>query len=495
MKIKKAKCFIALALSLALCSCSSVKDSPPAPEALQPVAAAVQETFITTYTATLDIDPINRYITGVQKVKYKNQTDTDLDHIYFGLYLNAFRPGVRPLPYLSQIESKIFENGTDYGYIDIQNVTINQNAVAYETYGAVLKVTLPQTLPIDDETEIVLQFKAYIPKINHRTGANDFAVWCGNFLPNVSVYDANGWNTAAYYPAGDPFYTEIANYNITINTPHNYTVVATGVEDIAETPDGATTTMNAKLVRDFAFAVSDRYIKSTLVTTAGVEINFYTYSRDIDTAYFLKTAEESLDYFSALISNYPYRQLDIIETEMFSSGGQEYPQLIFMDSDYMHTEAAYKNLVHQICHQWFYGIVGNNQIKEAWLDEGLVSYLQEGVYLISYQVDQKMVSDKNALQAILPDIENKRLTSDISVYKRWSDYYNIQYTRGKLMFDGLHHKMGEDKFNEFLRLYYLKYSYKTASGKGMIETAEEVYGEDLSDFFENWMNGDGLPPY
>lgn len=452
-----------------------------------------EEPFYNSVTATLDIDPVERYITGIQKVKYKNKTDTPMEYIYFSLNLNAFRPGVRPKPYFEQMEDKVLENGADYGYIDIQNVTINRETIGYETYGSTLKITLPEPLPNGTEIEIMLQFEAYIPKISHRTGANDYAMWCGNFLPTLGVYDEYGWHTTTYYPAGDPFFTEIANYNITINTPLNYTVIATGIENSVESADTRTTTINVKLVRDFAFAVSDRYIKSTLTTQSGIEVNMYTYSRDIETEKFLALAERSLNYYSELISSYPYRQLDIVETGMFLSGGMEYPQLIFMDSNYLHTDSSLKTIAHEIGHQWFYNIIGNNQIKEAWLDEGLSMLVQEGIFLTEAEIDAKMRSDYDRLKNTLPDIENKGLLSDLSVYKSWSDYYNIQYTRGKLMFYSLQLKIGTERFNEFLKLYYSKYSYKIASRKDMIQTAEEIYGESLTDFFDGWMQNFDLP--
>jgi aminopeptidase N len=219
----------------------------------------------------------------------------------------------------------------------------------------------------------------------------------------------------------------------------------------------------------------------------------YTYSRDIDTKRFLDTAGLSLDYFGGVISNYPYRQLDIAETGMFVSGGMEYPQLIFMDSNYLHTDASLKNLAHQICHQWFYNIVGNNQITEAWLDEGLVSYLQEGVFLTVGEIDEKMVSDYKRLETALPDIKNKALAADLGAYTAWADYYNIQYVRGKLMFYSLNKKMGSDAFDEFLRLYYSRYSYKIAGAAELRQTAEEVYGGGLTDFFEAWTQNADLP--
>ncbi|MDR1689684.1 MAG: M1 family metallopeptidase [Clostridiales bacterium] len=466
-------------------------DTSPAQETNQNTE---EETFHNTYTVTIDVDPVTRNISGITKVKYKNKTGAEMSAVYFNLNLNAFRPGVTPKPFFVQSQDKVFENGTDYGGMDIITATVNGAAAEFEAIDTTLKLNMPTALLPNEETEIVLQFEAYIPKISHRAGANDFAIWFGNFLPTLSVYDEFGWHTTSYYPAGDPFYTEIANYAVTINTPPNYTVAATGVEEVTETETVKTTKLNARLVRDFAFAISDKYIKTTVTAASGVEVNLYTYSPDVDTARILDTASRSLDYFSSLISNYPYRQLDIAETGMFISGGMEYPQLIFMDSGYLYTDASLETITHETVHQWFYNIVGNNQVKEAWLDEGLCAMVQESFKYSNDEIENRMAQEYERLKAVLPDIENKGLLSDLSVYGTWSDYYNIQYRRGKLMFYSLSKKMGGEKFNDFLKTYYTKYAYKISGRKEVIATAEEVYGEPLTDFFDGWMQNFELPP-
>jgi hypothetical protein len=128
------------------------------------------------------------------------------------------------------------------------------------------------------------------------------------------------------------------------------------------------------------------------------------------------------------------------------------------------------------------------------LDEGLTALLWEGFFVNGDEFDEKMRSDYNSLKTALPDIEAKGLISGISAYSSYEDYHNIQYTRGKLMFYSLRKKMGAERFNEFLKLYYSRYSYKIADREALVQTACEVYGESLSDFFDGWMQNSVLPP-
>lgn len=446
------------------------------------------------YNISLEIDPESRIVTGIEKLSYQNRTEQPMDKIYFNVYLNAFGKGAKDKPYFSNFESKIFENGIDYGSMDISNVTINSQPVDFSIAETALTIILPEPVPAGESIEIALLFEAYIPKINHRTGANGKAMWFGNFIPTVAVYDSGGWHTEPYYPAGDPFYSNMSNFTVKVTTPKEYIVAGTGEETATETGDKRTTFFSAKMVRDFAFAVSKDYKIDTIKTDSGIYVNFYYYSDVKNVDDFLYTASRSLDYYGNVIGAYPYLSFDIVEVGLFMSCGMEYPELTFIDSEYLKNDQSIYTLAHEIAHQYFYNIVGNNQIKEAWLDEGLASYVHLGVFGTREETDRRMQAEYDILNMRLKEFDSRSLTGDLSVYKSWSHYYNIQYNRSMLMIYSLRNKMGDEKFDEFIKVYYTKYSFKKTNATEFISTAEEVYGEDLTQFFKDWMEGHDLPP-
>ncbi|MDR3091500.1 MAG: M1 family metallopeptidase [Clostridiales bacterium] len=454
---------------------------------------------VNSYNVSLVVNPRNREVSGLEKVKYYNRTGAGLSSVYFKLNLNAFGKDAPRKPYFDSMEAKVFQYGRDYGEIKVISASVNKEPASFLVSGSCLRLDLPEELPAGADTDMTLQFSAKIPKISHRTGANENALWCGNFLPTLSVYDDKGWHTEDYTRAGDPFYTETANFTVTLAAPPGYAAAATGSAGKEENvlgPDGQalkSVTYTANLSRDFAFALSDKYQKKSAATPQGVTINIYTYS-DADAEKYLDTAQKALDYFGALIGTYPYKQLNIAETELFMSCGMEYPQMIFMDSGYLKKDAAARTLVHEIGHQWFYNIIGNNQIAEAWLDEGLLSFVQEGFFNDTEALDAEM---RRAYDALAEFIEASGVDSSLrqstAYYDSWNDYYEIQYVKGKLMFYALRRKMGAHKFDAFIKLYYSKYAYKTAAEANLRAAAEEAYGAPLDDFFEGWL-ADGLPP-
>lgn len=447
--------------------------------------------YYNTYKVNLEVNTETRNINGIEKLNYKNTTGHDLNKIYFNLYLNAFSSSYSIKPYFEQFESKIFKYGKDTGFINIKSIYINNENINFNQGGSILEIDLPEILKDKEETEITLQFGSYIPKIAHRTGANDKSMWLGNFIPILCKYDETGWRTDLYYPAGDPFYSDISNYEVIVSTPKEYTVVGTGIQSVVEKDDKKITTISANLVRDFAFSLSKDYKVKSIKTDENININFYYYSNDIyDIDGMLSAAQKSIKYYSNKLGSYPYNELDIIETELFfNNGGMEYPTFIMMDSGYLKKAESVNSIVHEIGHQWLYNIIGNDQIKEAWLDEGLNSYLQEGVLYSKSQIEQRI--KKNYYDLI--NLQIQPLSSTLSDYGNWSSYYNSQYTRAKIMIYSLNKRMGDEKFNEFLKLYYKKYNFKIAKTQDFIDTAQEVYGQDLTEFFDGWINQSVLP--
>ncbi len=445
------------------------------------------------YVINLDVDPKTRIVTGIQKVKFTNVQSKSLYKVYFNLYLNAFKKDSKIVPYFDKFKDKIFENGIDYGYIEIQSVSNNNEETTFNVYGTTLEIDLTEPLVFEETTEITLQFEAYIPLINENTGANSKAMWFGNFLPTLSVYDKDGFNIYPNYPAGDSFYTEIANYSVNVTVPNGYDVCGTGISTITELEDKTTTSFTAHFVRDFAFAISKYYKKMSYTGKSDVEINMYYYSNFKDVQHFLELAEKSLNYYSQKIGNYPYQKLDIIECELSFPSGMEYPQVIFMDSSYLQNERSQLTLVHEVCHQWFYNIIGNNQVNEAWIDEGFCSLLAEYILNDEGKIYQKLKGEYDTLSEKLESLENKTLLDDISVYKSWSDYYNVQYLRSKLMLYSLKIKMGDEKFEDFLKKFYTNYAFKIASKNDIISIASEVYGSDLTSFFKKWIEDNKMP--
>lgn len=451
----------------------------------------------TEYNISVIVDPETRTVTGVEKISCRNRTGGVIDKLYLNVYNNAYREDTALVPYFPGDVSLVFTNsGRNYGYMNITGVTVSGIDAEYALEGTVLSVTLGKDVKADEQMELSIRFEALVPVQNHRTGSNGSAMWFGNFFPTVAAYDKNGWNTEPYYPVGDPFFSNISNYNIKVITPLNYSVVGTGTETYTETATERTTDMSARMVRDFAFAVSTEYRLDTRITESGKTINIYTYS-EIDTKRFLDAAEKSLNYYSGVISGYPYDTFTIIETALGIKNEMAYPKVGFIDTGFMKSEPESDALLQVvstgIAHQWFYNVTGSNRIKEAWLDDGLSSYVS---YLMMYtpsELKELMEAEYSALPKVLKAMKDLNLSSDLSEFQSAGAYSAVHIRRARLMLYSFHTLVGDDSFYEFLKTYQMGYSFKVSSAEAFVNTACESTGIGLVDFFNYWMNNDEMP--
>jgi aminopeptidase N len=251
------------------------------------------------------------------------------------------------------------------------------------------------------------------------------------------------------------------------------------------------TTYTAKLTRDFAFAVSDKYKTAEAVTSTGVTVRFYYYTEELNVDAVLEAAKRGIEYYEQTVGTYPFLNgnVCIAETDMFVSG-VEFSKIVFMDSARLMQTQDYYNLTHQIGHQWFYNVVGSDQVNEPWLDEGLIMYVQERLgHATEEEYRAKLANDYD----IYINTGEHTLADGIGAFENWAGYYNIHYTKAKLMFYALNRLMGDEAFWQCIRQYFQTYSFRIATGADFISTAEQVYGESLTNFFDEWLNGDVIP--
>jgi aminopeptidase N len=483
-----------------IAGCSSVKPPEPQPAPVEtsdgypasPTPAVSPQ--YSEYTVKLEIQPSERLVTGVERIKIINTTDRDLDRIFINASLNAFSEGAKVQPVFKEFMDKVYPDGVNYGYIEFSNVFVDGERVDFELTDTVLSVDLPEPVPPNEWTELKMELEAKIPLMNHRTGADEESMWFGNFLPTLAVYDDEGWHTDPCYPAGDPFFRRAANFSVSITAPWEYTVAGPGIPMTIEQDGKKTTEFTSKLARGFAFALSRRYTVESVMSPSNVEISLYTFSNSARKAELLDLASRGLEYFSGRIGSYPYSQLTIAETNLFNKGGMEYPGVIFIDSEYLAESDDFESVTHEIGHQWFYNIIGNNQIDNAWMDEGLDSFVQEGFLQNGSELDEKMQAEYADLESVISQITPNTLNSGLGEFKSWADYYNIHYLRGKLLFYSLYKKIGKTDFDSFLVEYNRRFTFRIAYPNDLIQTAEDVSGSDLGEFFNAWINDPELPP-
>ncbi|MCM1289869.1 MAG: M1 family metallopeptidase [Corallococcus sp.] len=446
------------------------------------------------YTIVCAFDDGAKVLTAVQTVETVNRSENSLNAIKFHLYANAYREDAKISVVPTGYESSAYYHGKNWGDITIDGVKINGEPAAFTIEGEdadILCVPTAKEWFPDDKATVEITYTVKLANLRHRLGWTENSVNLGNFYPVLCKMENGKYCDTPYYNVGDPYVTEIANYDVTVKFAEDYVVASTGNLVEAESAEGFVTyNYVAKAVRDFAIVASQNF-KTLSQTVDGVTINYYYYN-DADSEASLATAVGAYKFFNQNVGKYPYDQISVCETE-FCFGGMEYPQLVMITSG---GSAYLEAVAHEIAHQWFYGIVGNDQIQNAWMDEGLAEFLTY-LYLDdagTMPLAQSIKANYKTYTTYVDVLNNYYTDVDISFrslpeYRNDNEYVVMTYVKGSLLFNTLYETMGKAKFFKALSAYYDDASFTVAPPSQMIQCFAKIGGNEIASIFNNFAEG------
>lgn len=470
------------------------------------------------YEIFVDFDDSLNIIKGYETIYYINNSKDTLKYIELNLYANAFRPNSK---YNQDIKNKLKVKKTeidkakpkDWGYIIIDSCSEK-----FDTNDMLMRVY--KTILPNETSKIFIKFTLKIPKLFDRLGKSENEYEITQWYPKVGVYDERGWRTYGYR-YNTEFYGDYANWKVSIKVPKDYVVGSSGyLVDSIVNDSFKVLTYKLEKAHDFAFVMSKRY-KVEEINYDSIKIYILHYSNDSN---FVKIAKyhsiNALKIFSKKLYPYPYKSLTIVESHLRAGGGMEYPALVLITNPKEFRSRIFrltnsKNyylaivIAHEIGHQWFYGIIGNDEAYEAWLDEGMNSYLED--YYNHLVFNNESIYNvfgifKKIMKFYLGDYDF-RLFGDYFVYLEpydepmlgkpaWEmkNYWQV-YNRGKNLMLALQDIIGDSLFDIILKEYFKKYAFKHPRSEDFIKLVEETSKLDLTAFKNQWLYGKGLPNY
>lgn len=454
---------------------------------------------LSTYTIEAEFDEQNKRLYANQRLDYVNNEELPLSELCFHLYANAYRQGAAVRPINTHLLEKAYKNGISYGGIEIMKVCVDGVEVSHSVGGTdmdILTVPLSDELYPGDRVSVEIEFSLTLPNVWHRLGYTDNSVNFGNWYPILCVYEEGNYKKTPYYSNGDPFYSDCANYEVKVTVPEGYKGAFTGRAE-AVTENGKTVyTAKAKAVRDFAFVLSKNF-EVAKTEVEDVEI-FYYYYDDPDFEASLQAAKESIETFNRLFGKYKYDVLSVVQTG-FAHLGMEYPTLVYI-SDAANSDSRKETIVHETAHQWWYAVVGSNQVECAWLDEGLAEYSTVLFYennpkynITREQLIETTLKSYKTFVDIYKQIMGGTDTSmnrAVNEYASETEYLYMTYLKGELMFDSLRKSIGDEKFFRGLRKYYKENAFAHATPQSFIYCMERGSGVQVESFITSWIEGE-----
>ncbi len=419
-------------------------------------------------------------ITGKQETLYTNQKNVPLSEILFRLFPNLAE-----------------------GSSEISNLLVNGQPAEpqFELQNSVMRVPLLQPLEPGEQVVVSMDFVVTVPD---REGGNygtfaylDGVLALAHFYPMVAVYDDEGWDVEIAPPIGDVVYADSSYYLVKVTAPADQTLVTSGVEiNREDLGDQQTAIYAAGPVRDFYIAASDRF-EGISRTVGETTINSYA-PADLagGSEAALDFAEKSLQSFNQRFGPYPFTEFDMVSTTTFALG-VEYPGIVAILIDLYRPDNNVAGMpanrlmeavvAHEVAHQWFYSIIGNNQVDEPWVDEAMAQYATLLYYQDVYG-DGGANGFRGSLERRWQRVDKAEIPIGLPVEDYTSTEYGaIVYGRGPLFVEELAKEMGENVFAGFLQDYYQKYQWGVATGDDFKQLAEQHCNCDLTPLFETWV--------
>jgi hypothetical protein len=426
---------------------------------------------INRYTMDVIFEDESKRLMCNQNIKYTNNQNKDLKSLYFHIYPNAFSKE-EFTPFEKTQMKQAYPNGFNEGYIDIQNILIGDKKVEHFIEGDkedILEIKLDKPLKPNEEISIDLKFNVKIPNSVGRFGYGDDTINITNWFPIACVYDDRGWNTKSYETIGDPFYSDISNFKVTILTPAEYKIGYTGKITESKTDNKKSMyTMEANNVRDFAFILSKNF-KIQKDHTKNIEIITYNLN-DRFSEIATKISKDSIDIFSDMFGKYPYDTYSVIASD-FYIGGMEYPMLSMIDKRLYTNKNKFLLeyvIAHETAHQWWYGAVGNDEVSEPWIDEALTEYST----ILYFEKKYGKSTANNLMDTMYTQTKSyssKDIFKPCDQYQNSTDYSLSVYTKGAVMFHKIREEVGDKLFFDILKEYYSTYRFKNVNGAQFVE--------------------------
>jgi len=420
------------------------------------------------------------HITGTEDVRYTNAEEVALDKVELRLFPNILG-----------------------GEMMVSNVKVDEASVT-PNYGLENSLLIvPFSKPLEPGQSILLHmdFAVTVPQsvdLNYGVLAYfEDVLALAHSYPMICVYNEEGWNAEIPPQSGDVTFADASFFLVKVSAPKGLTLVTSGQKiNSGEAGQLQTLSVASGPARDFYLVASPNYAEISQ-TFGEVTINSYAPENSKKGAQLaLDTAARAITDYSERYAPFPYTEFDIVATPTLALG-IEYPGMIAIASriydinqDYRGTPASVymeATVAHETGHQWFYNLVGDDQLDDPWLDESLAQFATLQYYTDEYGPNGAQ-GFRNSLEQRWDSVGHADIPIGLPVAKySGQEYSAIVYGRGPLFFAALEEKMGPEVFDAFMKDYTQTLSWKIATPQLLQSLAEKHCSCDLNALFKEWV--------
>lgn len=490
------------------------------------------------YDIDASLDPAERKVTGSERIVYHNQSPDTLPLVVFNLYQNLFSrefagnvPGATEGFVLTRFEAA----DTPLGLLSQQQYEAAQRdgraTVGYVVTGTLARALLPRPVAPGDSIVFEIDWNYRVPPSNApRTGWEDAlggrAFVVAQWYPQIATYDdVQGWDLTPYRGQGE-FYLEYGDFDVSLTLPAGWTVGATGtlqnpeqvlrpeilqrlaqaagsdttvtILPAGELRTGATTAgtdgrvtwrFSAEEVRDFAWSTSDRYVWDATraqIPAAGAgtrDVLVHALYRPGAPHWgeAARMGEHSTEHLSRLTIPYAYPQITITEGPVY---GMEYPMIVFIGRP-LQRLALYEVIAHEVAHEWYPMMVGQNEAAFAWMDEGFATYKESRAVGDFFPEHDPWEQPREAYLSIAGTRAEAPMMRHIDLV--FGEAFGVSaYSKPGTLMRSLQRVLGDEVFQRAMRTYTSEWTFRHPYPWDFFNTMERVSGRELDWFFYPW---------
>jgi hypothetical protein len=504
------------------------------------------------YHIKVSLDPEKAMISGEEEIIWENRSGEAVPDFWLHLYWNAFKNEGSVFFQEARAETglaSVRPREGQWGWIDLESIRLSDGRDLKPTLEfirqerpdsldeTVARVFFPEPINPGEKVHLILTFKGKVPAQGMRVGFRRQAFFISQWYPKPGVYEAGrGWNCHAYH-LNSEFYADFARFRVEITTPSGFVVAASGKEISRQVDEAArkqTIVFAEDWIHDFAWTAAPDYFKEEIDYIPEKEISQEELKA---TAKLLGLSPEDLTlprvkmiillrpehrsqlerhvralkaaikYYGLWFGPYPYEQITLVDPPYGTgSGGMEYPTLftagtsLFLSREVLSPEGV---IVHEFGHNYWYGLVANNEFEEAWLDEGLNTYSTGKVLARAFGPGRLSLALNQLPLAWffkLPkyyDWELDRATSihiastDPIVRLSWEFLNRLSYglnvyQRASACLYTLERLLGEGKMLRGLREFQQRFRFRHPRSEDFFQVMSEVAGQDLDWFYRTF---------
>lgn len=468
------------------------------------------------YTIDAYLDTEKHVLSAVEHCTYHNHSPHVLETLYMHIYANAFRDENTVFAQEAQamgIHELAALDDSLRGGVTIASVTEREDSLTFHVRETILEVALSRKLDPGDSVTLSITYELLIPWKFSRLGYVDRHYEMAHWYPTLCVFDQNGWHRDPYHMIGE-FYGEYGSYDVTIDVPGDYVVAATGervdatdiafIDTLAKTGqkmlmgERRRVRFQTENVHDFAWVCDpDFLVQQQNVEDLCIQIFYLKKNTDAwrnASVY----AVDAVTRYNRWYMSYPYANLSIVNG--YGYDGVEYPQLVILAVGeaglIRYTRLFELVIAHEIAHQWFYGILGSNEVDEAWLDEGFASYAEVRYLEDKYGSAHSLVTvpfvppiSRTYLHQLVyyitqtNRIEKAVITPAYAFLDIPFSYMNSAYSKPALFLKYLEGFFGKEQFDRIMKRYFREHAFTHPTTQDFLNVCEEETKRDLDSLF------------